>query len=497
MAQQYVGQVIPNQIGLFAIPLEVIHCLPVGTPLSSLEEIGNIVRCNVLNSKLIVSFQAANMYGDVTARPPSLAVRPTHEAYRSMPGTPMGMDGRGSRTMDLAAAMDHSRLGLDGGDYFLGAPRFPAGTLRPRSPMVPVPGQDWDHDHTYSAGGPMNNALGFRERDRERDLEDFIRKENKVAALLNGAILAPAKYAQVYPLRCDDGTFPTDFKSAKTVDTMRTLDSEHPDVPSVSSLPPQKAHIRIRVFHLLQLDRIMQAYRLPIVMNGGTGPNSTSSSRVRQAKLYSLWEFLGAYHILEYEKWTKGLSLDQLAYLPHTRQIFRCLFRKLPSPPLPKKLSALSAQLSTKRRQSARISLEQKRELTLSSGPTELSRWEVVGTAGQEYEDYQLILVVFLRSVSGLVLIFIEVPLLLRICPTSEKFDVFIRRFTTNYMRAGMYGLMSLIQWLSLIRKTTSLIAAAVMLLAAAVCYLLAGLKGQGFVGSKTLGGQGVAQMIV
>lgn len=116
------------------------------------------------------------MYGDVTARPPSLAVRPTHEAYRSMPGTPMGMDGRGSRTMDLAAAMDHSRLGLDGGDYFLGAPRFPAGTLRPRSPMVPVPGQDWDHDHTYSAGGPMNNALGFRERDRERDLEDFIRK---------------------------------------------------------------------------------------------------------------------------------------------------------------------------------------------------------------------------------------------------------------------------------------------------------------------------------
>lgn len=64
-------------------------------------------------------------------------------------------------------------------------------------------------------------------------------------------------------------------------------------------------------------------------------------------------------------------------------------------------------------------------------------------------------------------------------------------------MRAGMYGLMSLIQWLSLIRKTTSLIAAAVMLLAAAVCYLLAGLKGQGFVGSKTLGGQGVAQMIV
>ncbi|KAL8716276.1 MAG: hypothetical protein Q9220_000181 [cf. Caloplaca sp. 1 TL-2023] len=100
--------------------------------------------------------------------------------------------------------------------------------------------------------------------------------------------------------------------------------------------------------------------------------------------------------------------------------------------------------------------------------------------------------------ISGLVLIFVEVPLLLRICPTSQKFDVFIRRFTTNYMRAAMYGTMSLVQWLTLVtHHTTSLIAAAVVLLAAAVCYLIAGLKGQGFVGSKTLGGQGVAQMIV
>ena len=57
---------------------------------------------------------------------------------------------------------------------------------------------------------------------------------------------------------------------------------------------------------------------------------------------------------------------------------------------------------------------------------------------------------------------------------------------------------MSLIQWLSLAtRYATSLIAAAVVLLIAAIFYALAGIKGQGFVGSKTLGGQGVAQMIV
>jgi len=96
------------------------------------------------------------------------------------------------------------------------------------------------------------------------------------------------------------------------------------------------------------------------------------------------------------------------------------------------------------------------------------------------------------------ILIFVEIPLLLRICPTSPQFDAFIRRFETNYMRAGIYLVMSIIQWLSIIvAKGTSLIAAAVFLLIAAVFYALAGFKGQEFTGSKTLGGQGVAQMIV
>lgn len=101
------------------------------------------------------------------------------------------------------------------------------------------------------------------------------------------------------------------------------------------------------------------------------------------------------------------------------------------------------------------------------------------------------------HSFSGLVLIFVEIPLLLRICPTSAKFDAFIRRFTTNYMRAAIYGVMSIVQWLSLIKSASSLIAAAVLLLIAATFYAIAGFKDQEFVGSKTLGGQGVAQMIV
>ncbi|ROW03308.1 hypothetical protein VSDG_01352 [Cytospora chrysosperma] len=99
--------------------------------------------------------------------------------------------------------------------------------------------------------------------------------------------------------------------------------------------------------------------------------------------------------------------------------------------------------------------------------------------------------------VSAFIIVFIEIPLLLRICPTSSTFDSYIRKISTNYMRAAAYGVMALIQWLSIITRPTSLIAAAIVLTFTALCYLAAAVKGQAFVGSKTLGGQGVAQMMV
>jgi len=113
------------------------------------------------------------------------------------------------------------------------------------------------------------------------------------------------------------------------------------------------------------------------------------------------------------------------------------------------------------------------------------------------FQFHWVILFSVICLVCSFIILFIEIPLLLRICPTSSAFDGFIRRFETNYMRAAIYGIMSIIQWLSIIARVTSLIAAAVVLLIAALCYLLAGVRGQDFVNSKTLGGQGVAQMIV
>lgn len=94
-------------------------------------------------------------------------------------------------------------------------------------------------------------------------------------------------------------------------------------------------------------------------------------------------------------------------------------------------------------------------------------------------------------------LIFLEIPLLLRICPTSKKFDDLIRKFHSLWGRATFYLIAATVQWLSLIKQSTSLIAAAVLLTLAGLFYALAALKGQEFMGSKTLSGQSVAQMVV
>ncbi|KAL0469406.1 hypothetical protein QR685DRAFT_554249 [Neurospora intermedia] len=95
------------------------------------------------------------------------------------------------------------------------------------------------------------------------------------------------------------------------------------------------------------------------------------------------------------------------------------------------------------------------------------------------------------------VILFVEVPLLLRICPTSPTFDNLIRKISTNYTRAAAYGVMAVVVFLSCIDRTTSLLVPGIFLSFTGICYALAALKGQAFVGSKTLGGAGVAQMIV
>ncbi|CAK7900353.1 golgi apparatus membrane protein Tvp18p [[Candida] anglica] len=87
--------------------------------------------------------------------------------------------------------------------------------------------------------------------------------------------------------------------------------------------------------------------------------------------------------------------------------------------------------------------------------------------------------------VQALVVTFVEIPFLLRICPLTEQFTNFIRNFDENWPRCGFYLLMGVIQWLSLTVQVTSLIAVAVLFTLASSCYALAAIKKQDYLKSS------------
>jgi hypothetical protein len=60
-----------------------------------------------------------------------------------------------------------------------------------------------------------------------------------------------------------------------------------------------------------QLDRILLAYGLQTDHNAlrryGSSEMTHSSTRVRNIRLHTLWESLGAYKLVEYDKMKKGM----------------------------------------------------------------------------------------------------------------------------------------------------------------------------------------------
>ncbi|KAI8581351.1 hypothetical protein K450DRAFT_232624 [Umbelopsis ramanniana AG] len=75
--------------------------------------------------------------------------------------------------------------------------------------------------------------------------------------------------------------------------------------------------------------------------------------------------------------------------------------------------------------------------------------------------------------VIAFILILVEVPLCMRMCPTNDKFDTFIRYFENTLFRAIMYLCFAVVMFLSSLLNTGPLIAAGVSLLLAALCYVL------------------------
>ena len=67
--------------------------------------------------------------------------------------------------------------------------------------------------------------------------------------LTNGFIPGYAQYAKVSPHMCDDGKYPSDFQTPKTVELMRVLDSKFP-MPAFGLLPPAGfIHLQHYRFH--------------------------------------------------------------------------------------------------------------------------------------------------------------------------------------------------------------------------------------------------------
>jgi len=90
------------------------------------------------------------------------SLRSQQDQYRSLPGTPLGIDRRALATMDIVPALNHCRSLLQE-DYFSGGPRYPP-TMRPRSPYPAM--AELDQDGRYLTGGMHGDMSPERLADR-------------------------------------------------------------------------------------------------------------------------------------------------------------------------------------------------------------------------------------------------------------------------------------------------------------------------------------------
>ncbi|RUS35195.1 hypothetical protein BC938DRAFT_474270 [Jimgerdemannia flammicorona] len=75
------------------------------------------------------------------------------------------------------------------------------------------------------------------------------------------------------------------------------------------------------------------------------------------------------------------------------------------------------------------------------------------------------------HRVIAFILVFVELPLCIKFCPTSPKFDAFISKFENAILRAVGYFVFSLVMFLSNLINTSTLIVAAVTLLIGSIFY--------------------------
>ncbi|GMM33447.1 Tvp18 protein [Saccharomycopsis crataegensis] len=92
-----------------------------------------------------------------------------------------------------------------------------------------------------------------------------------------------------------------------------------------------------------------------------------------------------------------------------------------------------------------------------------------------------IIIFSILAIVQGVLVLLVELPFLLKICPFNADFTGVMKQFNNNWPRVGFYVLLAVIQWLSLVIKATSLITLAVLWTFCAIMYAISAATHQEF----------------
>ncbi|KAF9371847.1 Golgi apparatus membrane protein tvp18 [Podila verticillata] len=97
--------------------------------------------------------------------------------------------------------------------------------------------------------------------------------------------------------------------------------------------------------------------------------------------------------------------------------------------------------------------------------------------------------------VIAFLLVFIEVPMCLKCCPTSAKFDNFLHSFQNSYFRAAAYLVFAILMWIAF-KSVTLQVISALLLTGAAVSYTIAAVRHQTPASSSITGGTGVSTIV-
>ncbi|KAF9426379.1 Golgi apparatus membrane protein tvp18 [Entomortierella beljakovae] len=95
------------------------------------------------------------------------------------------------------------------------------------------------------------------------------------------------------------------------------------------------------------------------------------------------------------------------------------------------------------------------------------------------------------------ILVFVEIPLCMKCCPTSEKFDRFVSKTQNSYFRAGLYFVFAVIMWIAVgAGGRTVQCVSALLLTFATIAYGIAGARDQSPASSAITGGTGVSSIV-